>query len=154
MSLSAFVEAVGWTVVACAVWLATLAGVTLPELLIAIAASIPCGILARAGRRALGGSWRFRPRWVLWLFPVIGSLFAELVDLFRMSATRPREGRLTSVGLPGEPAEVAAGREALGTLSLCATPGSLVAGYDPRDNELTVHVLVSAGPKVEEVIRR
>lgn len=154
MSPAVFVETVWWAVVACAVWLATLSSVTLPELCIAIAASVPCGVLAAAGRRALGASWRFRPGWCLWVFPVIGSLFAELVQLFWMAATGPREGTLATVDLPDEPAETAAGREALGTLALCATPGSMVADCDPTQNQLTMHVLVSAGPRVEEVIRR
>jgi multisubunit Na+/H+ antiporter MnhE subunit len=152
--LSALAETVGWAVVACAVWLATLSSVTVPELCIAIVVSIPCGVLARAGRRALDASWHFRPEWALWLFPVIGSLIAELVALFRMAVTRPREGELKTVDLPDEPPEKAAGREALGTLALCATPGSMVADADPERNQLTVHVLVSAGPKVEEVIGR
>lgn len=154
MSPAAFVEMAWWAAVGCAVWLATLSSVTLPELCIAIAASIVCGVLARTARRALGASWRFRPGWCLWVFPVIGSLFAELVELLRMAATRPREGDLATVDLPHEPAELAAGREALGTLALCATPGSMVADCDPTQQQLTMHVLVSAGPSVEEVIRR
>jgi hypothetical protein len=152
--LSAVVETIGWAIVACAVWLATLSSVTLPEACIAAAVSIPCGVLASAGRRALDASWRFRPQWVLWIGPVIACLFAELVALFRSAAVSPHAGGLKTVELPEEPPELAAGREALGTLSLCATPGSLVADCDPRQRKLTVHVLVSAGPDVEEVVRR
>lgn len=154
MSPGACAETVGWTVVACGVWLVTLSSVTLPELCISIAASIPCGILARASRRSLDASWRFRPRWLLWIGPVLGALFAELVELLRLSATRPPEGSLVTVDLPDEPDDLAAGREALGTLALCATPGSMVADGDPEQRRLTLHVLVSAGPQVQEAIRR
>jgi multisubunit Na+/H+ antiporter MnhE subunit len=154
MSGTALVETTSWAVVACAVWLSTLSSVTLPELCIASAVSIPCGVLARAGRRSLDARWRFRPRWALWLLPVIGSLYAELVELLRMSVRRPRTGHLMSIDLPDDPPDLAAGREALGTLALSATPGSLVVDGDPEQHRLTVHVLVSAGPEVEKVIRR
>lgn len=154
MSSMGLVETVCWSAVACAVWLATLSSVTVPELGIALAASIPCGLLARASRRALGGSWRFRARWCLWLLPVTASLFAELVALFRLSAMRPHQGALRTIDLPDEAAETAAGREALGILALSSTPGSVVADCDREHGRVTVHVLVSAGPDVEKVFRR
>lgn len=154
MSAGAIAEVLGWAVVACGVWVATLSGVTLPELCIAVVASVPCGVLARAGRRALGASWRFRPRWALWVFPVGASVVAELVQLLRPSARHPQEGRYATLALPAEPAELAAGREALGTLALCATPGIMVADCDPERQEMTIHVLATAGPKVEERIQR
>lgn len=153
-SAAGLVEISGWATVACAVWLATLSSVTVPELCIAIAAGIPCGVFARAGRRALGASWRFRPRWVLWVVPVTGSIFTELAELFRESVTGPREGDLSTIALPDEPVELAAGREALGTLALCATPGTMVADCDPGRGQMTVHLLATAGPKVEERVRR
>lgn len=154
MSVTGFVEVVAWTAVACGVWLATLSSVTLPELCAAIVAGVPCGVLARAGRRSLGGSWRFRPRWAAWVLPVTGSLVAETVALSRRSVTGPRRGELKTIELPDEPVELAAGREALGTLALCAAPGTAVADCDPDQRRLTMHVLVTAGPKTEEAIGR
>lgn len=154
MSAMGFVEVVAWTAVACGVWLATLSSVTPAELCVAIVAGVPCGVLARSGRRALGASWRFRSRWVRWVLPVTGSLVAETVALVRRSAKGPGRGRLEAVALPAEPVEVASGREALGTLALCAAPGTVVADCDPDRHELTVHVLVSAGPRTQEAIGR
>jgi hypothetical protein len=153
-AVRALAEVSGWALVACAVWIVTLSGVTVPELCFAIAASIPCGILARAGRRALGGSWRFRPRWLSWPAAVVPTLLAEFVVLLHTSVRHPRRGRLTTIELPDEEPELAAGREATATLALCSTPGSVVAHCDPGRHLLTVHTFVSAGPDLESVVAR
>jgi hypothetical protein len=148
------VESTWWAAVSCGIWLTTLSGVTSPELCFAVGAGIPCGILACAGRRALGGSWRFRPRWLLWPVPVATTLVAETAALFGAAVRGPRPGRLTTIDLPAEPVELASGREAAATLALCSTPGSIVAHNDPEKHRLTVHRLVTAGPDLDEVVRR
>jgi multisubunit Na+/H+ antiporter MnhE subunit len=147
-------ETIGWAALCCGIWLATLSGVTEPEVFFAAGSAIPCGILASAGRRALGGSWHFRPRWVLWAIPVVATLVAEAATLFVTAARGPRPGRLTTIDLPDEPIELANGREAAATLALCSTPGSVVADHDPDEHVLTVHRLLSAGPDLESVVRR
>lgn len=148
------VETIGWAALCCGIWLATLSGVTKPEVYFAAGFAIPCGVLASAGRRALGGSWRFRPTWVLWGLPVMATLVAETATLFLTAIRGPRPGRLTTVDLPAEPAERANGREAVATLALCSTPGSIVTDNDPGRHRLTVHTLLSAGPDLEKVLRR
>jgi hypothetical protein len=150
----AFGEIGAWAAVACVVWLVTLSSVTLPELCFAIAASIPCGVLARASRRSLGASWRFSPRWLAWPAPVTASLVAELVELWRSALGHPRPGRLTSVDLPDEEPPLAAGREAVAILALSSTPGRVVADSDPEQHRLTVHTLLSAGPDLTSVVKR
>lgn len=147
-------ETSGWAVVACGVWLATLSGITLPELCFAVAASIPCGVLARAGRRALGASWRFDPEWLAWPLPVVDTLLAEVVVLWRIAVRRPRPGELSTVDLPAEEPGLARGRAATATLAFCSTPGSLVADTDPEQHRLTVHTLLAAGPDLRKVVRR
>jgi hypothetical protein len=143
-----------WAVVACAVWLVTLSSITLPELCFAAGASIPCGVLAHAARRSLGASWRFRPGWVRWPFPVFATLLAELGQLFRLAVTDPRPGRMVVVELPEEDEQLAAGRQAAATLAMCSTPGSLVAHGEPEHHRLVVHQLLSAGPDLESMVRR
>lgn len=148
------IEICVWMAVTCGVWLATLASVTLPELCFAVGASIPSAFLARAGRRALGASWRFRPSWLAWLVPVAATLVAEVVVLFRGELGDPGRGRLTVLDLPEEEHRFTAGREAAATLALCSTPGSVVADSDPEHHRLTVHSLLSAGPDLRAVVRR
>lgn len=148
------VETSIWTVVTCAVWLVTLASLTIPELCFAIGASIPSAILARAGRRALDASWRFRAAWLLWPVPVAVTLVAETLVLLRRAAGGPGRGRLTTLDLPAEEVRLAAGREATATLALCSTPGSVVADSVPERHRLTVHSLLSAGPDLRTVVRR
>jgi hypothetical protein len=147
-------ETVAWSAVACAVWLATLSSITLPETCFAIAAAIPCGILARASRRALDASWSFRPQWLAWPALVLVTLVAEVVQLFGTEVVRPRSGRIATLDLPEEEPTLASGRTATATLALCSTPGSLVADNDPARHRLTVHTLLSAGPDLRSVVRR
>lgn len=151
--MGAFVEMAGWAVAAVLVWIATLSSTTVPELSFAIAAGVLCGVLAHAGRRALGGSWRLRARWLLWIVPMVASALLETIELLRV-AIRPRSGRMSKHEFPDEPAELLNGREAIGTVAVSATPGSIVADYDPEKRRLLLHVLVSAGPRMQEVIRR
>jgi multisubunit Na+/H+ antiporter MnhE subunit len=147
-------ETIGWTVVTGAVWLATLSTVTLPEVCFAVAAGLVSGAFAAAGRRSLGGSWRFRPRWVLWAPQVAASLVAEVVELARVTVRAAPHGRLHTLETPDECRERASGREALATLALCSTPGSVVVDSDPEERTLTVHTLVSKGPDLTSVVRR
>jgi multisubunit Na+/H+ antiporter MnhE subunit len=147
-------ESACWAAVACAVWLATLSSVTVPELSIAIVLSVPCGLLARAGRRALDASWRFRLRWLAWPFPVAATLVVELGKLVHLAAFSPHSGTLTDVALPDEPPELAAGRAVAATFALCSTPGSLVVDTEVARRRLVVHALVSGGPDLQEVVQR
>jgi hypothetical protein len=151
--VKALAEIAAWTVVAFGVWLATLSSVTVPEMCFAAATSVPSGVLAWAGRRALGGSWRLRPSWLLWLAPVAVTAVAELGALAR-AAVRSESGRLKALEFPSEDQALAAGREAAATLALCSTPGAQVAHHDPKERRMIVHQLLSRGPDLEAVVRR
>ena len=152
-TLSAVLEVAAWTAVCCAVWLATLSGVTLPELCFALATGFLCGIVARAGRRALGARWSFRATWALWPVPVARVLLIEVAELLGTALVRRPTGRITSIALPRESSPRAEGREAMATLALCSTPGTVVADLDPEGHRLTVHSL-ELGPDLEPVVRR
>ena len=147
-------ETAGWASVSCAVWLATLSGVTLPELCFAVAAGLLCGAVATAGRRSLGGAWRFPPGWARWAPLVVATLAAEAVELARATVRRPPHGRLRTLAMPEEDRERASGREALATLALSSTPGSVVVDSSPEEHTITVHTLVSKGPDLASVVRR
>lgn len=147
-------ETLGWAVVTFAVWLATLSSVSLPEICFAAAAGLVSGGVAAAGRRSLGGSWRFRLRWVRWSPQVVAALAAELVELATVTVRRAPHGRLHTLPMPAEDRAHASGREALATLALGSTPGSIVVDSDPEEHTLTVHTLVSAGPDLTAVVRR
>lgn len=150
----AVLETIAWAVVGCAVWLATLSAVTRAELCLAVAAGLVSGAFAAAARRSLGGSWRFRPRWALWAPQVVAALLAEVVELARVTLHRTPHGRLRTHVMPEEDRELASAREALATLALCSTPGSIVVDSDPGERTITVHTLVSKGPEVTAVVRR
>src|SRR4051812_31030127 len=120
-------ETIGWAVVAAAVWLATVAAVTLPEGCFAVAAGLVGGAFAPPPRRSLGGSWRVRPRWALWAPQVAATLGAEVGELARVTVRHaPPHGRLRTLEMPEEDREHASAREALATIALCSTPGSVV----------------------------
>jgi multisubunit Na+/H+ antiporter MnhE subunit len=152
--IGALVETTGWVVVCCGIWLATLSSVTVPEVCFAVASSIPCGIVARAGRRSLDASWRFRASWMTWIAPVVATLVAETGELLRMSVGGPHTGRLTTIELPDEEHQLADGREALASLALCSTPGTIVVDNDPDTHRMTAHELVSRGPDLASVVGR
>ena len=151
---AAVLETLGWAVVTGAVWLVTLSSVSFPEICFAAAAGVVSGAVATAGRRSLGGSWRFRPRWAGWAPQVAASLGAELVELAEATVRKAPHGRLHTLRMPEEDREHASGREALATLALSSTPGSIVVDGDPEEHTLTVHTLVSRGPDLTAVVRR
>lgn len=131
VTMRVITEATCWAVVAVGIWLATLSSVTLPETCFALGAGAVCGIAAWAARGALGGSWRVRMRWLWWLLPLSVSILVETGELVRMALTRPHGGRLAVYDFSDEPAERLIGREAVGTIALSATPGTVVADCDP-----------------------
>jgi hypothetical protein len=147
------VEIMAWAAVSFGIWLATLSSVTVPEMCFAAAAGLPCGVLAWAGRRALGASWRFRPSWALWPAPVALTAVIELAGLVR-TAARSDTGRLKTIELPEEDPPLSAGREAAATLALCSTPGSQVAHFDPEEHTMIIHELLSLGPDLDSMVRR
>ncbi len=150
-------ELVCWWGVATGVWLLTLSSVNVQDLVLAIVCALPCAAVAGVTRRALGGSWRLRPGWLRWIGPLMVSAVADFGAVLAAAASslagRPVTGRLEVVPLDEPGGRTAAGHEALATLVLSATPGSLVADADPEENHLVVHSLGSVGP-LQKAVRR
>jgi multisubunit Na+/H+ antiporter MnhE subunit len=152
-------EMLWWWAASCGVWLLTLSSVNAAELAVALACGLPCGVAAWAARVALGERWRVRPHWVWWLIPLSVAVFSDAVRLLVL-ALRPHdldqeEGRLVDIPLPEDESEgVAAGRAAIATLVMSATPGTLAVQGDPGRRVVTLHSLVPGGSALERAVRR
>jgi multisubunit Na+/H+ antiporter MnhE subunit len=156
---SAAAEIVWWWGAAVAIWTLTLSSVPPQELIAAAVCGLPCALAARAGRKAVGGRWRPRPRWTAWLLPLLIAVPADAVRLLAVTArqlvTRPAPGELRTIKLPaGEAPDVAAARHALATATVSATPGTFVADSNPEEDTIVVHTLVSGPPQLAEVVRK
>ncbi len=156
--LLAALEVVWWWAAAVAVWTLTLSSVPAQELIAAAACGLPCAIAARAGRKAIAGSWRPRPGWAAWLLPLLAAVPVDAARLLLLTLRQLRrweaEGELERVRLPAEPADVAAARQAAAVMVVSATPGTLAVDSDPEEGMLVIHTLVSGWPRLEQVVRR
>jgi hypothetical protein len=167
-----FVETLVWWVVLCGLWLLTLSTFPTPELVAAVAVSLPCAASATVARRAVGASWRVRPGWARWLPPLPVAVLADtvrvLAAVLRRPVVRGERGRLLRVApRPESDKRYAATQRALAVVALSLSPGSVVVGAanDPdRDDgegdgdgdgdELLLHVLADGPPRMNEVIER
>jgi multisubunit Na+/H+ antiporter MnhE subunit len=151
------VEVVVWWALSLGVWIISLTIVGGQELLVAVLAALPCGILATAGRRAAGNAWRVRPGWftAAALLPV-----AIVSDTVQVLATalpgRRTEGSFKRIPVAGGVGEgpVPAGRRAVATILVTLTPGSFVTDVEPRTGQALVHVLTGKPPRIEEAATR
>lgn len=145
------IEVSAWGAVCVGVWLLTLSSVTVPDLCLAVPASLLCGVLALTGRRLVGGRWCPLRGWWTWLLTLPVAVIADTFGVWRAAARavlRPGErGHEHVVHLPASDADdVAATRRALVTLALSASPGSYVVDFDPDRRELLVHTLADGAP--------
>lgn len=154
----AALEVVWWWAASVAVWVLTLSSVPDQELIAAAACGLPCALAARAGRRAIAGSWRPKPGWAAWLLPLLAAVPADAVRLLLLTIRQlpgwDADGKLDRVRLPAEPPDVAAARQAAAVLLISATPGTFVVDSDPEEGTLVIHTLVSGRPELKQVIRR
>lgn len=157
---SAAAEVLWWWGASVAIWTLTLSSVPAQELIAAACCGLPSAVLARAGRKAVGGRWRPRPRWTAWLLPLLVAVPADAVRLLAVTvrqfvARSADPGELRKIEMPaGEEPEVAAARYAMAVLTVSATPGTFVADSDPEEDTIVVHTLVSGPPRLEEVVRK
>lgn len=152
-------EILWWWAASVAIWTLTLSSVPNPELVAAACCGLPCALAARAGRKATGARWRPRPRWAVWLLPLLAAIPADAGRLAALTTrrlvTREDAGSLRQIQLPkGEPPDVADARHAAATLIVSVTPGTFIVYSDPGEGMLVVHTLVSGWPRLEQVIRR
>lgn len=153
-------EVAFWWAAGVGVWLLTLSSVSLPEALIATGCALPCAVLAVVARRAVDGSWPVRPGWARWLLPLPAAVVADAVRVLGL-ATLVLVGRRVPAGDEhtvalhrDRPVRRWRARQALATVLVTATPGTVVLDVDEESAELRVHGLGSGRPSMEEVVRR
>jgi multisubunit Na+/H+ antiporter MnhE subunit len=158
--MRALPEVLFWWAACVALWLLTLSSVSLPELLVAAGCALPCAVLAVVARRAVGGSWPVQPRWAWWLLPLPAAVVADGVRVLGRAAgvlvgRRMPSGRVRTVELHRDHA---AGRwrtrQALASLLVTATPGTVVLDIAEDSGEMCVHALGAGAPSMEDVVRR
>ena len=146
-----------WWAAAVAIWALTLSSVPPQELIASAICGLPCAVAARAGRRAVSGYWRPRPRWTTWLLPLLVAVPAYTARLLpgtiRWLVARQVPGELRELRVPArEPPGVAAARHAMAILAISATPGTFVVDSDPEEDKIVIHTLVSGSPHLERVV--
>lgn len=152
-------EVLFWWAACAGIWLLTLSSVSLPELLVAAGCALPCAVLAVTARRAVRGSWPLQPDWLRWLPPLPVAVVADGVRVLGRGAGvligRVPTGELRTVQLHRDRA---AGRwrtrQALATVLVTATPGTVVLDVAEDSGEMRVHALGAGRPSMEEVVRR
>lgn len=153
-------EVVCWWAAGIGVWLLTLSSVSLPEALIATGCALPCAVLAVVARRAVEGSWPVQPGWVRWLLPLPAAVVADGVRVLGRAAAvlggaRMPSGDEHTVQLHRDrPAGRWRTRQALATVLVTATPGTVVLDVDEDSGRMRVHALGAGRPSMEEVVRR
>lgn len=147
-----------WWALMIGVWELTLSGATLPDVLAAVAAGFCSAVAAVATRRLIGGRWRPRARWAMWL-PVVGA--KAVADTARAFSLAARHGVHRDVDTSCGEVPVRRGAErdvaihqALASLAITSTPGSVVYDIDSDGNRLYKHELVSGPPDLEGVVGR
>lgn len=152
-------EVVFWWAACVGLWLLTLSSMSLPEAAIAAGCALPCALLAVVARRAVGGSWPVQPGWLRWLLPLPVAVVADGVRVLGRGAGvligRVPAGEVRAVRLHRD---AAAGRwrtrQALATVLVTATPGTVVLDVAEDSGEMRVHALGAGRPSMEEVVRR
>lgn len=151
-------EVACWSALGYVVWLLTLSQVTISEAVTAAGCAPAVAVAAVATRHVLGAKWRVHPAWVRWFGPACGAVLLETVRLWAAALRGDRRalrGSFRETQLPDtDPAPLAAGRRALATLTLSATPGSCVIGSRDDRHRLRVHSVVPGPPDLSRVVRK
>lgn len=152
------VETTVWWGLLLGVWVLTLSTIPVVELAVAAAAALPCALAAVAGRRAVAGCWRVRPRWLRWAFVLPVAVVADacrvlVVPLRPHARTGSEPGELREVPLAHDPDPARAnGHRALAAAVVSVTPGTYVVD-DVEQDRLVAHSLVDGPPRMDEVVR-
>jgi multisubunit Na+/H+ antiporter MnhE subunit len=148
--LARVVEIAVWWAVLLLVWLASLNAFSFAELGTAAGLALPCAFAARAGRVAAGMRWRVNARWARWLLSMPWAILHDTVSVLLLAARpdRPDEDSIDAV----EFADRGAGHDALATMALSTSPGSVVVDAD--EGRLLVHRVPIGDTGLSEAIRR
>ncbi|WP_460443055.1 hypothetical protein [Amycolatopsis stemonae] len=145
-----FSEVLPWWLGLTALWVVTLSTPSLPEIVAAAVAAVPCAFAARAARRAVGGAWRPRVRWLRWQPAVPATAVRETAR----ALVKVRAGTFGTVSLPDEPDAVHEARAACAAVVVGSTPGTMVVATPPGRRELVVHRLFDGGSRTLDEVRR
>jgi multisubunit Na+/H+ antiporter MnhE subunit len=141
-------------------WLLTLSSVNTAELVAAVAAGLPCAVVAVLARRAVRGPLSPRAAWLRWLLPVPVAVLADSARVLAVAAgalvgRRIPEGDLRRVTLPRDrSAGDWQNRQAAAVILVSASPGSVVLDVDVDSGEALVHVLTTGRPDVLKAVQR
>ncbi|HEX3792100.1 MAG TPA: Na+/H+ antiporter subunit E [Pseudonocardiaceae bacterium] len=142
-----------WWVILVGVWLATLSAFSFEELAVAAVLALPCAVAAGAARRAAEVRWTVGSGWAQWLLALPGAVLHDTAAVLRLGMRwqrREDEDEFRRVPLPTESADGRrAGREAVTTEVLSATPGSVVVDADEHDG-LLVHAMPIGRTRLEQ----
>jgi hypothetical protein len=148
-------EVLVWWGLTLGVWLITLSAVSAQEAEVAVPVALLCGVVAVAGRRAADNVWGLRPGWLLPLAALPVTVVSDTAQVLASAVTR-RAGRFEEVPVHGGKGSgpAAAGRRALATFLVGASPGSYVVDIDPDTGDAKLHVASSRGPKMQRIATR
>jgi multisubunit Na+/H+ antiporter MnhE subunit len=147
-----------WWALMVGVWDLTLSGTTLPDILAAVAAGLLSAAAAVASRRLIGGRWTPPPAWARWLPVIAVKAVTDTARAFSLASRhlvrRDVDTSCGEVALRRGPEREVAIHEALASLAITSTPGSVVYDQDSDGNRLFKHELVSGPPDLERVVAR
>lgn len=151
--MRAVIEGASWFLAGVIVWLATVASIAIPEVLIAVLTSAAVAPFAVLARRQMGLHVRPSADWVRWALIVPVAAVADTARLVAWmlgrAADAPEAEAIVARHAPAGEHAAAVGWRAGATCAISATPGSLVV--DTRaDGRLLLHRLVTGAPNLDE----
>ncbi|NKY52698.1 Na+/H+ antiporter subunit E [Nocardia vermiculata] len=149
------VEVVCWWLLCMLIWQATLTTAARAEWIVAAVLAVPCAVAAHAARRAVRGRWRLPARTPMWALLTVPAVVRDSAAALAVAVRRRRPvGRFTDVDAPATgPESRRAGWEAVATVLLSSTPGSLVVSTDPQAGGLRLHTLPVGDTGLQRAVR-
>ena len=155
--LARILEVVFWWAACLGVWLVSLSAVSGQDLLVSVLVSLPCGVIAVAGRLAAKNRWGFNPAWirsaVVLPFAIVNDALQVIVRVLLAPGTRGELVKVTINDAAGKTPR-ADGRRGVATFLTTMTPSSIVTDVDRDTGDALVHVIRVRGPHMEEVAAR
>ncbi|WP_433756831.1 Na+/H+ antiporter subunit E [Nocardia sp. CA-135398] len=148
--VAAVAEVLGWWAVLVLLWLATLTTFGLQELAAAAVLALPVAWAGRVGRLAVQGNWRMPDKVPRLLAALPGAIVRDSWAALSSAARGRPVGRFEADELDAETDALRrAGRAALITGVLSATPGSVV--IDADNDDLLMHVLATSATRLRRM---
>jgi multisubunit Na+/H+ antiporter MnhE subunit len=148
-------EVVVWWVLLMAAWLATVNAVSTEEVVAAAIFSALGALAARAGRRVVHGRWHPPADARRWASALPSAVVRDAVGALRTVLRGDPEGRFEWLALTRErDAGRRAGREAVATATVSATPGSVVVDAAEQHDQLLLHRFDLPETRLVRLLRR